>query len=116
LDCPLSCQANNRDIEVTSLRTNRFTLGVFSTVKERPSWGEHPSHRPPRLLDQLDTVCRRKHFSPRTAKAYRYWARQYILFHDKRHPVQMGAAEVEQFLNHLAVERQVESPRAPKTV
>lgn len=33
--------------------------------------------------------------------------RRFILFHDKRHPVEMGAAEVEAFLTHLAVEGKV---------
>jgi integrase len=43
-------------------------------------------NRPPRLLDQITWCCRRRHYSPRTAEAYTYWARRYILFHGKRHP------------------------------
>lgn len=77
----------------------------FFLKKEFPSWGHTPT--PPRLLDQIGITCRRRHFSPKTEQAYRYWARQFILFHNKRHPDQMGAAEVESFLNHLAVERRV---------
>jgi hypothetical protein len=38
---------------------------------------------------------------------YRFWARQFILFHNKRHPRDMGPGEVEAFLNHLAVHRRV---------
>jgi hypothetical protein len=52
-------------------------------------------------------VCRRRHFSPRTEKADRFWVRQFILFHNKRHPRDMGPGEVEAFLNHLAVHRRV---------
>lgn len=52
-------------------------------------------------------MCRRRHFSPRTEESYRYWIRQYIFFHGKRHPRELGAAEVEAFLNHLAVGRKV---------
>ena len=52
-------------------------------------------------------VCRRRHFSRNTETAYRYWARQFILFHGKRHPNEMGAADVEAFLNHLAMNRHV---------
>nr|WP_313887350.1 phage integrase N-terminal SAM-like domain-containing protein [Nodosilinea sp. LEGE 07088] len=36
-----------------------------------------------------------------------YWIRRYILFHNKRHPQEMGTAEVTQFLTHLAVQEQV---------
>lgn len=79
----------------------------FPLSRSDPDEVNIPASAPQRLLDQLDTVCRRRLFSPRTVKAYRYWVRQYIRFHDKRHSVPMGAAEVEQFLNHLAVERRV---------
>ncbi|MCB1767722.1 MAG: integron integrase [Candidatus Competibacteraceae bacterium] len=50
---------------------------------------------------------RLKHYSIRTEQAYVDWIRRYILYHNKRHPQDMGKLEVEQFLNHLAVERQV---------
>ncbi len=60
-----------------------------------------------RLLDQMRAATRRLHYSIRTEEAYVGWARRFILFHDKRHPVEMGAPEVVAFLNHLAVEGQV---------
>lgn len=63
--------------------------------------------KPPRLLDQLRSRIRAKHYSIRTEEAYVDWARRFILFHGKRHPREMGAAEVEAFLTHLAVERRV---------
>ena len=69
--------------------------------------GELPHPRPPRLLDQLRLVLRVRHYSPRTEDCYVQWARRFILFHHKRHPRTMGAAEVEQFLTHLAVEGRV---------
>lgn len=47
-------------------------------------------------------MCRRRHYSERTAEAYRYWIRRFILFHGKRHPLQMGRIEIESFLNSLA--------------
>ena len=50
---------------------------------------------------------RAHHYSLRTETAYLDWVRRFILFHHKRHPQDMGAAEVEAFLTHLAVERQV---------
>jgi hypothetical protein len=44
----------------------------------------------PKLLDQVRTVIRVKHFSRNTEKAYIAWIRRFILFHDKRHPKYMG--------------------------
>jgi integron integrase len=60
-----------------------------------------------KLLDQVRYLARAKHFSYRTEKCYVYWAERYIRFHGIRHPNTMGAAEVEQFLSHLAVEGKV---------
>ena len=59
----------------------------------------------PRLLDLLRDKIRYKHDSIRTEQAYLDWARRFILFHGKRHPKEMGAAEIERFLTHLAVKR-----------
>jgi site-specific recombinase XerD len=56
----------------------------------------------PKLLEQVRDVIRRKHFSIRTEQAYTDWIRRFILFHDKRHPLEMGEAEVTDFLTHLA--------------
>jgi integron integrase len=55
----------------------------------------------------MRTHLRTRHYSIRTEQAYLDWARRFILFHGKRHPQEMGAAEVEAFLSHLAVDRQV---------
>jgi integron integrase len=66
-----------------------------------------PQPRPPRLLDQLRLVLRVRHYSRRTEDCYVHWARRFILFHRKRHPRTMSAAEVEQFLTHLAVAERV---------
>lgn len=60
-----------------------------------------------RLLDQVRDRVRVLHYSIRTEDAYVQWIRRFILFHNKRHPLEMGAAELEAFLTHLAVERQV---------
>ena len=60
-----------------------------------------------KLLDQLRDAVRLKHYSLRTEKTYVEWARRYILFHDKRHPREMGVPEIEAFLTHLAAERSV---------
>jgi integron integrase len=58
---------------------------------------------PPKLLDQVRERLRVKHYSIRTETQYLQWIKRFILFHDKRHPREMGAVEVEAFLTHLAV-------------
>jgi integron integrase len=63
--------------------------------------------RPPRLLDRVRAALRARHASRRTETAYVGWIRRYVLFHGKRHPAEMGAAEITQFLSSLAVERNV---------
>jgi len=63
--------------------------------------------RPKKLLDQVRDAVRLKHYSYRTEQTYVQWIRRYILFHDKRHPQEMGVPEIEAFLTHLAVQEQV---------
>ncbi|MGH7301996.1 MAG: integron integrase [Candidatus Rokuibacteriota bacterium] len=62
---------------------------------------------PPRFLDSVRQALQTRHYSRRTEKTYVAWIRRYILFHHKRHPAEMGASEVTQFLTALAVERKV---------
>ncbi len=59
------------------------------------------------FLESVRGLIRVKHLSYRTEETYIGWIRRYILFHDKRHPKDMGAAEVQVFLTHLAVEGNV---------
>lgn len=58
----------------------------------------------PKLLDQVCEAVRRLHYSIRTEAAYVQRIKRFILFHGKRHPLEMGEREVEAFLNHLAIE------------
>jgi len=57
----------------------------------------------PKLLDQVRDKLRVKHYSIRTEQTYVEWIKRYIFFHDKRHPKELGARDVEAFLTHLAV-------------
>lgn len=59
----------------------------------------------PRLLDQVRTALRLRHYSFRTEKTYLFWIRRYILFHNKRHPNQMGVIEIRNFLAFLAMDQ-----------
>jgi integron integrase len=65
----------------------------------------------PKLLDQVRHKIRRLNYSYSTEKAYLSWIKRFILFHEKRHPREMGEVEIESYLTHLAVHRDV----APST-
>ena len=62
---------------------------------------------PPRLLARVREAIRVRHYSIRTESAYVDWIRRYIHFHGRRHPAEMGPAEVGAFLSHLATARGV---------
>ncbi len=62
---------------------------------------------PKKLLDILVDKIRLKHYSLSTEQTYLYWSKNYILFHNKRHPKDMGKIEIGQYLTHLAVEKKV---------
>jgi integron integrase len=63
--------------------------------------------RPKMLLDVVREVIRLKHYSYRTETSYINWVKRYINFHNRQHPRDMGCAEIEAFLSHLAVDQQV---------
>lgn len=60
-----------------------------------------------KLLLKARNVLRRKHYSYRTEKQYLAWIRRFVVFHGRRHPIHMGAPEIEAFLNHLALKAEV---------
>ncbi|GKT12964.1 MAG: hypothetical protein ISEC1_P1956 [Thiomicrorhabdus sp.] len=60
-----------------------------------------------KLLDRVREKCRLRHFSLSTEKSYVSWVKQYIFFHHKTHPQELGKTEIENFLTYLAVERHV---------
>jgi hypothetical protein len=62
---------------------------------------------PGKLLDRSRDTLRLKGYSNKTEQAYLNWTKQYILFHDKKHPQNMAATELEAFLTYLAVGRKV---------
>ncbi len=65
------------------------------------------AQRSPRLLERVGEAIRRRYYSRRTEQAYVHWIKRFIYFHGKRHPRDMGEAEVTAFLNDLAVTRKV---------
>ena len=72
-------------------------------VRETPD----KSRRSPKLLEQVSHAIRARHYSRRTEDSYRRWIKRFILFHSKRHPLEMGEKEVTRFLSYLATERHV---------
>jgi integron integrase len=61
----------------------------------------------PRLLDRVRGTLRARHYSPRTERSYVGWIKRFIFFHGKRHPAELGAPEVGQFLTMLAMREHV---------
>jgi integron integrase len=72
----------------------------------QPGFKEDRSNRP-KLLDQVRNKIRLKNYSIRTEQAYVDWTRRFILFHGVRHPGSMGPQEVQEFLSHLVLDRNV---------
>ncbi len=60
-----------------------------------------------KLLDIVRDKIRVKHYSIKTEQSYTGWIKQYIFYHNKKHPIEMGKTEIEAFLTYLAVERKV---------
>jgi integron integrase len=65
------------------------------------------SSQKPKLLDRVRHAIRTRHYSLRTEEAYVQWIRRFIVFHHKRHPQEMGVAEIQQFLTDLAITHRV---------
>lgn len=63
---------------------------------------QNAASQQPRLLDLLRACIRARHYSLRTEQACIHWAKRFILFHNKRHPKEMGGHEIGAFLTHLA--------------
>ena len=61
------------------------------------------------FLLAVQEAIRVRHYSYRTEQTYLGWIRRYILFHNKKHPKTMGSLQVQEFLNHLAMDRKVSS-------
>lgn len=61
----------------------------------------------PKLLDRVRNSLKQRNYSYRTEQTYVGWIKRFILFHNKRHPKDMGAKEIEEYLTYLAVEKKV---------
>ena len=88
----------HRELSFTFLLTP-FILGRYSADRKEETMSA--------LLDRLRDEIRVRHYSIRTEHAYCDWVKRYCHFHGLRHPKDMGAAEINQFLTHLAVDGNV---------
>jgi integron integrase len=61
----------------------------------------------PKLLEQVRNLMRVRHLSYKTERAYTGYIRDYILFHDKKHPKDLGVDAIRDYLTHLAIEKNV---------
>lgn len=82
-------------------------LGPIPVTWSVPAGASASSAAPPRLLDQVRLAIRARHYALSTEDSYANWVRRYVVFHGQRHPIEMGTAEVEEYLTHLAVEEEV---------
>lgn len=83
-----------------------FTTALCSLTVKYGS-GDYRMDAQPRLLPRVRERLRTMHYSYRTEQQYIAWIRRFIHFHGMKHPACMGAVEVEAFLTHLAVQRNV---------
>lgn len=90
----------------TRLPVNR-TLAVIDGGKNLGAGAPPPADQKPKLLDQVRRAIRTRHYSPRTEESYVHWIKRFIFFHNKRHPTEMGEAEIGRFLSSLATEKKV---------
>jgi hypothetical protein len=67
------------------------------------------SNPPVKLLDRVRQSIYLKGYSIRTEKSYASWIKRFVLFHNKRHPQEMGKPEIDAFLSHLVMKRNVAS-------
>jgi hypothetical protein len=88
--------------------TDSLMLPAFEPRHAARMWQLAVSEpQPPKLLDQVRRAIGARYLSPRTEEAYVHWIRRYIVHHGKRHPRELGAAEVTPFLTDLAVRQRV---------
>jgi integron integrase len=92
---------------VRALAESRDAIALLYRDVLHRDLGPLPLPRPPRLLDQVRQVLRVRHYAVGTEDAYVHWIVRFIRFHHTRHPRDMGAAEVSQFLTDLAVRGRV---------
>ena len=62
-----------------------------------------------KLLDQVRESIRLRHYSIKTEKAYISWIKRFIIYHNKKHPKEMGETEIREYMSHLAIDQKISS-------
>lgn len=91
-------------VQTNTAAVNTTSLPVIHDTRQ-------PVAAQPNLWDRIAIACRAKGYSLSTERTYLHWTRAFVAWSGRRHPSKMGAAEVQAYLNHLAVDREV----APST-
>ena len=86
---------------------NRTLVVIDGRLNEKVLSQSPPTAQKPKLLEQVRHAIRIRHYSPKTEESYVHWIKRFILFHNKRHPAEMGEKEIAQFLSSLASELHV---------
>ena len=85
----------------------RLNPNRISVNQPIPTAGVTTTAPKTKLLDEVRAAIRTRHYSYMTEKAYVHWIKRFIFFHNKRHPVEMGEAEIGRFLSALATDSRV---------
>ncbi len=93
---PAQSSVGNGSLPATHQPPQRVARAVYTSAGPKP-----------KLLDQVWQAIYTRHYSYRTEKAYVSWIKRFIFFHNKRHPAEMGEAEIAAFLSSLATESRV---------
>lgn len=80
------------------------TGGIVQTILPDQTSGLRP-----KLLDQVRIALRSNHYSPKTEESYVSWIRKFILYNNKTHPMKLGKEDIQRYVSHLAIERNVSS-------
>jgi integrase len=94
--CPVRPRVGHRSVTTPRQSLQRIARMAHAPVGQKL-----------KLLDQVREAIRIRHYSARTEEAYISWIKRFILFHGKRHPLEMGEDEITRFLSALAVHEQV---------
>ena len=94
--CPVRPRVDHRSVTTPRQSLQRIARMAHAPVGQKL-----------KLLDQVREAIRIRHYSARTEEAYISWIKRFILFHGKRHPLEMGEDEITRFLSALAVHEQV---------
>ena len=84
-----------------------FPYNITISVLCRLAYSFMNPPSPRKLLDVVRETIRLKHYSYRTKQTYLDWIKRYLLFHQEKHPREMGKEEIKSFLSHLAVDKNV---------